>query len=53
MLRHLWTIVTIVMCSGGLTGYSLIRVASLADAADEAIVAQATRDSDEPDRHRS
>ncbi|MDP9901838.1 hypothetical protein [Variovorax ginsengisoli] len=39
MFRHFWSIVTIVMCSGGFTGYSLIRVASLADAADEAVIA--------------
>lgn len=37
MIRHLLTIITIVWCTGGFAGYSLIRIASLADAADDAI----------------
>lgn len=37
MFRHLFTILTIVWCTAGVTGYSLVRVASLADAAAEKI----------------
>ena len=37
MFRHLFTILTIVWCTAGVTGYSLVRVASLADAATEKI----------------
>lgn len=38
MFRAFWTIATIVMCCGGVSAYSLMRVASLADAANDAAV---------------
>ncbi len=42
MIRHLLTIITIVWCTGGVAGYSLVRIASLADAADD-VAAQEQR----------
>ncbi len=35
MIRHLLTIISIVWCTFGFAGYSILRVASLADAADD------------------